>query len=154
KENEDPVVALTSHDCWAIIPVASSIEGLAEQGSCPDLSSLVATGNYPDPDDESEDEWDEEKSPAELLALDPESPYRLVANADLAVGRSEWEAAEALYLRALARLPEYTAAHFGLAVLYRRWRRPVDAARSMLEVVRSPMCFSGASFWSDSSLPC
>src|SRR5262249_45771234 len=103
-------------------------------------------------DDEPEDSR-ERPSFAEQLALDPKSPFYLVANADEAVGQGLLDRAEDLYLQALAILPEYTAAHFGLVTVYRRSRRAHEAARWMLEAIRSPLCFQGASFWVESNLP-
>jgi len=159
KEDCDPLVAFMSHDCWGLIPMASSIEALARLEPWQrDLTALV-TGRRREieantlEDDELEENPRERPSFAEQLALDPRSPFYLVANADQAVGQGLLDCAEDLYLQAVALLPEYTAAHFGLVTVYRRSRRPEQAARWMLEAIRSPMCFQGASFWAESNLP-
>ena len=151
RESTDPLVAMTSQDCWALIPVASSLESLARLGDCEEVNWLV----HGEPDGTA-DESDDEKvtlSWAERLAIDPDSPHLLVANADAAMAKNELDKSESQYLRAIHLLPEYTAAHFGLAMLYRRLRKPELAIRSMLETIRSPLCFQGASFWSETSLP-
>lgn len=90
---------------------------------------------------------------SERLKKDDRSPFLLVANADASLGRNELDQAESLYRKALDELPEYTAAHYGLVVLYRRMRRPREALHWMLETIRSPACFRGASFWADEYLP-
>jgi hypothetical protein len=146
KESEVPIVCMLSHDCWALIPRASTIEKLAlllpwqrdlieyrpKQGATSGRTTL---------------------SLAEQLAIDERSPFLLVANADAAFANSEMDKAESLYQRALAILPEYTAAQMGLVYLYRRWRKPQQAAGWMLEALRSPFCFWGASFWAETNLP-
>ena len=155
KETDEPIVAVMSHDCSALIPIASSIESLVRTGACQDLKSLLATGAYPkddDPEDEEEDRYDV-SDVAERLKLDDRSPFLLVANADIELTRNHLQAAESLYHRAIEILPEYTAAHYGMAVLYRRLRRPDQAIEWMLEAIRSPLCFRGASFWADTCLP-
>jgi tetratricopeptide (TPR) repeat protein len=90
---------------------------------------------------------------AQRLSLDGRSPYLLVANADVALAGHDLPRAESLYLRAVEVLPEYTAAHYGLVVLYRRQRRPDQAVRWLLEAIRSPLAFRGASFWAETYLP-
>lgn len=156
KENDDPVVALMSHDCGALIPIASSLEGLARLGTCRDVTSLVNTGEFPA--DENDDDLDaleeaERRSVADKLTLDDQSPFLLVANGDKAIGSNELTRAESLYLKAAELLPEYTAAHFGLVMLYRRMRRPDEATKWMVEAIKSPLCFRGDSFWSSSYRP-
>lgn len=141
-ENESPVVAIISHDYSALNPVASSMEALAREGRCSQLTELLGM----DPVDETLDI-------AERLKRNERSPFLLVANADAALGRNELDLAENLYLKAVKEVPEYTAAHYGLVVLYRRLRRPMDAVHWMLETIRSPVCFRGASFWADEYLP-
>lgn len=154
READPPVVAFMSHDAWALIPVASSIEGLDALGEHSELAFMLGR---PDPlDEENEDDEvvrDFAGSVAWRLALDPGSPYLQVANADVAVARNELDRAETLYRQAVERLPEYTAAHYGLAVLSRRQRKPSEVVRWCLEAVRSPLAFRGASFWADTALP-
>lgn len=148
KEDEPPIVGMMSHDCGALNPIASSLEGLERMGDYPELRGLLGR---PVPPAESRPSANPDI--AHRLGLDGDSPYLLVANADAAVGRIEYDLAESLYHRALARLPEYTAAHFGLAVLYRRMRRVGEALRSIIATLRCPCCFRGASFWGDTYLP-
>jgi hypothetical protein len=144
REDSEPFTALMSHDCWAIIPTASSLEKLAQLEPWQrDLAELV------DPAFETPDALD---FPSRLI-IDPNSPYLLVANADWAMEQKHHDRAEALYKRAIGLVPEYTAAHIGLAVLYRRTQRKPEAAESMLNAIRCPMCFWGASFWAESNLP-
>ena len=76
-----------------------------------------------------------------------------MANADLALSRNDTNTAESLYLKAVEVLPEYTAAHYGLALLNRRLRRPEEAIRWLLGAIRSPLAFRGASFWDSTYLP-
>jgi hypothetical protein len=152
KEATHPLVAMMSHDCGALIPVASSIEALARIGGCREVTALVS-GERDQSDDEGFEDEQTGLTLAEKLAIDPGSPHLLAANADSAMAKNELEGAEALYLRAIDMLPEYTAAHFGLAMLYRRQRKTDLAIRWILEAIRSPLCFQGASFWSETSLP-
>ena len=149
KEAGDPLVVMMSHDCGAIIPVASSLESLGALGAYPEITSLLDGTPYP-PDDDEEDTDSELR--LDKLSLDPRSPFLLVANADAAVAGNELERAEHLYQQAIELLPEYTAAHFGLVTVYRRQRKTAAAVRSMVETIRSPLCFQGASFWADTSL--
>ncbi len=152
KETSEPLVAMMSHDCGALIPVASSLEALARLGDSREVTALVRGEEAP-PDDSELDDGPTTRTLPEKLAIDPGSPHLLVANADAAMASNNLDEAEALYLRAIEALPEYTAAHFGLAMLYRRQRKTNLAIRWMLEAVRSPLCFQGASFWADTSLP-
>jgi hypothetical protein len=159
REDRDPVVALMSHDCGALNPIASSIEALARLGTCRDLTALLATGDFPADEEDEEDDAEEVDGPEEApdvqgrLGLDDRSPYLNVASADLALSQNDTGRAESLYLKAAEVLPEYTAAHYGLALLNRRLRRPQEAIRWMLEAIRSPLAFRGASFWASTYLP-
>jgi tetratricopeptide (TPR) repeat protein len=152
REDGDPVVALMSHDYGALNPIASSIEALARLGTSREVTALLTTGELSAGE---EDEEDETQAPdvANRLPLDDRSPYLLVGNADLALSQNDPGRAESLYLKAVETLPEYTAAHYGLALVYRRLRRPGEAIRWMLEAIRSPLAFRGASFWSETDLP-
>jgi tetratricopeptide (TPR) repeat protein len=80
---------------------------------------------------------------ADLLAADPQSPAVLLKAGKDHLARSELEAAERCLIDALQILPEYTEAHWMLAGLYRRTKRPAAAAESMLHVLRCPPCFGG-----------
>ena len=88
-----------------------------------------------------------------LLSLDPKSPYYLCAAADVHVGNNEIEAAEQRYRQSLDQLPEYVAAHFGLACVFRRQRRAQEATIYLRKALMGPLAFYGGSFWSDTSLP-
>ena len=102
KEDEEPVVALMSHDCWGLNPIASSIEALARMGSCQRLNSLF------DGRDSDYDEVDgaESQNIADRLALDDRSPFLLVANADVAMSHGDLGEAESHYLKAVEILPD------------------------------------------------
>jgi tetratricopeptide (TPR) repeat protein len=152
KESSQPVVAQMSHDYGALNPIASSIETLARLENHRELGLLLPADEQDDlaPDAEADDE--DQKDVVSRLKIDESSPYLLVANADIALGQNNLNQAEANYLRAVEKLPEYTAAHFGLVVLYRRLRRPTQALKWMVEAIRSPLCFRGASFWSETYL--
>lgn len=156
QENRDPIVALMSHDCWTLNPIASSIEGLARLGTCRDVTSLFKgkddqTGKAAETEDV--DDAASEPDVANQLQLDDRSPFLLVANGDVAVSKNDLSRAESLYLAAVEMMPEYTAAHYGLAMTYRRLRRPEEAVKWMLEAIRSPIAFCGASFWRETYLP-
>lgn len=148
REDADPLVALMSHDCRALNPIASSIEGLAQLRTCQDVSAFFRAGAAPENVDE-----EEPTDFSERLHLDERSPYLLVANGDIALGANDLDRAESLYLKAVEALPEYTAAHYGLVVLYRRRRQIAEAIQWMVEAIRLPLSFRGASFWSSTYLP-
>jgi tetratricopeptide (TPR) repeat protein len=151
KEKEPPIVALMSHDYRALNPIASSAEALARLGKCRDLAAFFGLGRtFTDQDNEQQAK---QCDFAEQLLLDENSPFLLVANADAALAQNKPELAQTLYVRAVQILPEYTAAHYGLAVLYRRMRRMGEALRAMVAAIRCPACFRGASFWADTYLP-
>lgn len=152
KEDSDPLVALMSHDCGTVNPLASSIEGLAQLGDCRELSHLRTDGS-PDNTRECLDDEDNDSNYAERLRRDERSPYLLVANGDAALAAGDLDRAESLYLSAVKALPEYTAAHYGLVMLYRRRRQTEETARWLVEAIRSPLSFCGASFWSSTYLP-
>lgn len=82
-----------------------------------------------------------EPSNEEFLEIDPRSPKTLVAAADEAAKAGELELAESRLLTALEVLPEYSGALCKLAGLYRRMRRPEDAARRALEAAGCPPAF-------------
>jgi hypothetical protein len=153
QEKREPIVALMSHDCGALNPIASSIEGLAQLGSCRAVTALLNSADAQARQDDEDDVPGKTLEDSDRLRLDDRSPYLLVANADVAVSESDLGRAESLYLAAVEMLPEYTAAHYGLALLYRRLRRPEEAVKWMLEAIRSPLAFCGASFWRETYLP-
>ena len=162
RESGSPIVAFTSHDVWSLIPKFSSIESMYrcclarsnddDQDSLEDYRLLVeaATHNAPaehDLRDVAHDDFQE------LLSLDPTSPYYLCAAADVDLANDRIDAAEQRYRRSLDQLPEYAAAHFGLACVLRRQRRLEDAAIHLRMSLVYPSAFHGGSLWSDSSLP-
>lgn len=153
REEHSPLVMMMSHDYGGLNPIASSIEALERMGDHPDLSELLGRGETSNRSNDEQKMESERPDISARLALDEDSPFLLVANADAAVGRNEYDVAESLYLRAIELLPEYTAAHFGLVVLYRRNRRTGDALKAMIATIRCPLCFRGASFWADTYLP-
>jgi tetratricopeptide (TPR) repeat protein len=151
KEKDPPIVALMSHDCRALNPIASSADALARLGKCRELAALfgISSSLVGQTDEQELHSLDF----AEQLLQDEGSPFLLVANADAALAQNEPELAQALYSSAVQILPEYTSAHYGLAVLYRRTRRMGEALRAMVAAIRCPACFRGASFWADEYLP-
>lgn len=149
KERDPPLVAMISHDCGALIPTTTSLETLAVLEPWQrDLQKL-----RPIPEAKAKTDDPPIIDLRERLSIDPESPFLLVANADLDLGEGNLDLAETRYLAAARQLPEYTAAHLGLVTLYRRLRKPGTAAKWMLAALRSPFCFWGASFWAETNLP-
>jgi hypothetical protein len=151
-EGESPIVCLMSHDYGALNPIASSIEALERFGNCRDLTAMLNRSPVPLSEDDDPCE-SQESGVAARLQQDEFSPFLLVANADIALAHNALDLAHAHYAQAIALLPEYTAAHYGMAVLCRRLRRPADALKSMIATIRCPLCFRGASFWADTYLP-
>ncbi len=161
QEEAPPIVAFSSHDAWSLIPEHSNVEMLyaCELARTDDdedrhdhYRELVtkATGKSPIDHDlrgVSSDDYDR------LLSLDPDSPYYLCAAGDVVLSQNNVEAAEQKYRESLDRLPEYVAAHFGLACVLRRQRRPEEATIHLREALIGPLAFYGGSFWSDTSLP-
>ena len=143
REDADPIIAMSSHDVWALNPVASSIEKLAALGH-PDTRRLLGY---------SPEEVEEPLDIQARFSIDPNSPFLLVATADQEVGAGNLDVAQLRYEAAIAAMPEYTAAHYGLATIHRRRRKKCEAIGSMLDAVRCPMAFRGASFWADEYLP-
>ncbi|TWT38876.1 tetratricopeptide repeat protein [Blastopirellula retiformator] len=163
KEEEPPLVAFSSHDAWSLIPEYSDMEAfyacsLARAADEDDSYSLVsyrelvktATGRPPVEHDLrglAADDYEQ------LLSLDSTSPFYLCAAGDIHLGGNDVEAAEQKYRAALDVLPEYVAAHFGLASVLRRQRRLEEATVHLRLTLIGPMSFYGGSFWSDTALP-
>lgn len=161
REDGPPIVAFMSHDVGSLIPEHSSIESFyacqtAKHGSDDDLATdygdLVrrATGEIPvdhNLRDIASDDYDQ------LLTLDPLSPYYLCAAGDICLSRNDIDGAERYYRLSLEQLPEYVAAHFGLASVLRRLRRPEEASLHLRETLLALQAFYGGSFWADNSLP-
>lgn len=154
QEDQEPLVARTAHYNFGMIPIASSWEKYRELYPWMKIRDDEETD-----EDEEEEEPDEEARPpyseealTERLAKDPGSPYLRTAVADLASAAGDVDRAEALYRQALDRIPEYTAARIGLALLLRRNRRGVEALGSMLKALRSPIPLWGTYWFSDEAL--
>ncbi|PQO47681.1 tetratricopeptide repeat protein [Blastopirellula marina] len=166
REEEPPLVALSSHDRFSLIPVNSSIETfyacqLARSGADDDdddsflqvdYRQLVtaATGRTPEQHDRrglAFDDYDQ------FLTLDSTSAFYLCALGDVLLGRNDVEAAERQYRASLDALPEYVAAHFGLASVLRRQRRLEEASIHLRSALIGPLPFYGGSFWLDTCLP-
>ena len=161
REAGPPLVAFTSHDARSLIPEHSSLERmyacrLARSEQEPDepdpLCELIVEtlGSAPaDPGIRDVDYQDF----AGLLEIDPLSPFYLCASADVRLAQNDADAAETPYRQALDCLPEYVAAHFGLASVLRRERRMDEASIHLREALIGPVAFYGGSFWADTALP-
>lgn len=161
RESGPPIVGFSSHDVGALIPENSDIESLYRCQCAKASGDSVAPSHYRvlaeqacgrsplEPDIRGLEYNDFEA----LLALDPKSPFYLCAAADVHVGNNEIEAAEQRYRQAVDQLPEYVAAHFGLAYVLRRQRRSDEATIHLRQALMGPVAFYGGSFWSDTSLP-
>jgi len=161
REDGPPIVAFSSHDVSSLIPENSDIESLyrcqlaTSNGDTTypshyrDLAE-TAVGKPPSEHDIRDLNYDDFNA---LLLIDPKSSFYLCATADLHVGNNEIEAAEQLYRQSLDQLPEYVAAHFGLAYVLRRQRRAEEATIYLRQCLLGPLAFYGGSFWSNTSLP-
>lgn len=148
REDRNPLVARKSHYTSTIIPIASSIESAFR------LGFPVGTGMDELPrSDRDRPPVGDEGDLAERLTIDPDSPLLLVANADVHLSSGEYDRAASLYERAVELFPEYTAAHIGLAVLCRRWRKKRESYRWMIAALSSPMIFWGGTWWAEDHLP-
>lgn len=158
-EDEEPIVAYSSHDAYALIPEYTDLKRAATCQIATDESgeldyefqqAIAAVGieslPHAGPPLES-------SSHAELYALDEESPFRNCVMGDLRVAANDLDEAERHYKKALARVPEYGAAHFGLASLLRRQRRPKEMSIHLRAALLAPLAFSGSHFWSEHWLP-
>lgn len=161
REDGPPLVAFSSHDAGSLIPEHSDIEALYrcqlarstdddENSDCYRQLVNEATGKLPADHDIRGISHDDFR---ELLSLDPTSPFYLCAAADVDVANNEIDAAEQRYRQSLDQLPEYVAAHFGLASVLRRTRRTEEAMIHLRMALIGPLAFYGGSFWSDTSLP-
>jgi len=161
REDGPPIVAFSSHDVSSLIPENSDIESLyrcqlaTSNGDTTypshyrDLAE-TAIGKPPSEHDIRDLKCDDFNA---LLLLDPKSPFYSCAAADVHVGNNEIEAAEQWYRQSLDQLPEYVAAHFGLAYVLRRQRRAEEATVYLRQSLLGPLAFYGGSFWSNTSLP-
>lgn len=160
REHGPAQVAYSSHDAYALIPEHGD---LTSAGRCQlardedrmltyEFESAFDAANVPRPTINISDvvAADDHK---QLLAFDPDSPFRNCAVADQLIGENSLEAAELHYRRAIELLPEYGAAHFGLGYLLRRTRRPSEASIHLRHSLMCPLAFSGGCFWADHILP-
>ena len=160
REDATPIVAYSSHDAYALIPEHGD---LASAGRCQlardedrkltyEFESAFAAANVSQPTISISDvvAVDDHK---QLLALDPDSPFRNCAVADQLIAENSFEAAESHYRRAIELLPEYAAAHFGLGYLLRRTRRQSEASIHLRQSLMCPLAFWGGCFWADHILP-
>lgn len=157
REGGPPVVGFSSHDVWSLIPENSDIESLyrcqlaKSNGDSEGPSryrELAAQGCGESPSEHDLRGVKPDDFEA-LLTLDPTSPYYLC---DVHVGSNTIEAAEQRYRQSVEQLPEYVAAHFGLAYVLRRQRRAEESTVHLRHALMGPMAFYGGSFWSDTSL--
>ncbi len=160
KESESPLIAYSSHDAIALIPVSSDLPTFVRSQSALDNKSFHDSEFFT----RFESTWERlsiENSKATLsafdhralLAIDPTSPFHNCAAADLDVAEEKWEAAEQKYLCAIEKLPEYGAAHFGLGYLLRRTRRLEEATVYLRKSLICPRAFRGNAFWGEHTLP-
>jgi hypothetical protein len=160
REDGPPIVAFTSHDAWSLIPEHSNVESLyrcqlALTNTKDTLSTYKqlaaqANGRPPAKHDIRGLRFNDFN---ELLSIDSNSPFLLCATADVHIASNEVEAAEQGYRQAIDLLPEYVAAHFGLAYVLRRQRRGQEATIYLRQALISPLAFYGGSFWADTALP-
>jgi hypothetical protein len=160
REDAPPLVAYSSHDAYALIPEHGD---LTSAGRCQlardedrklthEFESAFDAAHLPRPsiDIPGVVAVDDHR---QLLALDPSSPFRHCAVADQLIADDELDAAESYYRRAIELLPEYVAAHFGLAYLLRRTRRQSNASIHLRQSLICPLAFWGGCFWADHILP-
>lgn len=161
REQQPPMVAFSSHDAWSLIPEHSTIETLYTcqlARASENVDSLdhyrelvIRASEIPPIDHDLRDvapgDYDQ------LLSLDPASPYYLCAAGDVSLTKNDLEAADQKYRKSIEHLPEYVAAHFGLASVLRRQRRHEEATIHLRKALIGPLAFYGGSFWSDTSLP-
>ncbi len=160
REDSSPIVAYSSHDAYALIPEYGD---LSAAGRC-----QIARDEDRNLLHEFEDAFDAANIPfpsidipevvavddhQQLLTLDPNSPFRHCAVADLKVAENEFDSAELHFRRAIELLPEYGATHFGLGYLLRRNRRQSEASIHLRKSLMCPLAFGGGCFWADHILP-
>lgn len=159
QEDVPPLVAFTSHDVGSVIPESSNVERFyrcelsrSDGHELCDYRWLAerATGR---PQPEKTDESIASDDFRGLLAVDPESPFLLTAVGDLSFEDGDLERATEHYLKAVTRLPEYLAAHFALALCYRRMQRPAEVVVHLRKTLVSSTLFYGGSFWRETCLP-
>jgi hypothetical protein len=161
REDGPPIIAFSSHDVWSLIPENSDIESLYRCQLATSNGDTDILHRYRDlaeiaigkPTSEHNIRGLKHDDFNGLLLLDPKSPFYLCAAADVHVGNNEIEAAEQRYRQSLDELPEYVAAHFGLAYVLRRQRRGEEATVYLRQSLLGPLALYGGSFWANTSLP-
>jgi hypothetical protein len=164
----EPIILSSSHDVGGFIPEASNFQ-LYLKLFCVTRNWDLNDGKDTDIDNSEEIEYianhfglkdippspgnDTKRRFESILSIDPNSPFHLTGLGDLKLEKGDIVEAEALYQNALQHFPAYTAARYGLAVLYRRQRRDQEAFHEFLHTLCSPISLEGGSFWSDLSLP-
>ncbi len=170
REEKPPLIASTNHGVGSLVPENSQIDRFY-------LCQLARIMNDPDEDvdDSLASSAEQYKSLVEaatgesqphqpsrrihaddfrtLLEVDPDSPFFLTAVGDLYLLDNDLEEAVSSYLIAIDRLPEYVAAHFGLAMAYRRLRQPEKSLPHLREALVGTQAFYGGSFWAETWLP-
>ncbi len=161
REEQPPLIAFSSHDVGGLIPEHGNIETLFHCQLARTPAEEEPDGTYAELATQSlgrEPARHEVRGLAhddyeQLLALDPYSPFYLCAAGDAHVANQEIEEAAVSYRQSILALPEYVAAHFGLAYALRRLRRPEEATIHLRETLLGPLAFYGGSFWADTGLP-
>lgn len=170
REDGPPLIAFSNHDVGSLIPENSRIDRFylchlaclptgrdeepAESNSfsAEEYRSLVETATG-----ESYSDQPTRRIHADdfrtLLEVDPDSPFFLTAVGDLCLLDNAPEDAVPFYVAAIERLPEYVAAHFGLAMAYRRLRQPEKTLPHLREALVGTQAFYGGSFWAETWLP-
>lgn len=160
REDDAPLVAYSSHDAYALIPEYGDMTAAGrcqlardeERKLTYEFETAFAAVNISVPSIDISDvvAVDDHQ---QLLALDPNSPFRNCAVADQYIAQNEFHTAEEYYRRAIDLLPEYGAAHFGLGYLLRRTRRQSNASIHLRKSLICPLAFWGGCFWADHILP-
>ena len=145
KEDAEPILGEIYHDNGVIVPIASNLEGLAK------IKKLMGFADDEGAEEEIAEklgvtlpnQYAEESIPATLcLEQDRNSPSSLVNAGKAALKNGDLVSAEQYLLHAIDVLPEYTEAHFYLALLYRRNpANSLKAAEAMLATITSPLVF-------------
>jgi hypothetical protein len=148
RETEPPIVCTTYHDDGTLVPIASSLRHAvrivwAKDAEDDEAAALAKVLHVKPPDEELEDD-----DPFAALEIDRDSPQYLTAAADALTKQQgaqedDLKRAQRYYLKALARLPEYGLASYGLGRLYRRRRDMRSAIAAMLDTAIAPACFGG-----------
>jgi tetratricopeptide (TPR) repeat protein len=155
KENDDPIVCVTMHDSWELVPVASSLARCLRLQfltgwDFDDLKLEADSFSVPlddlpprESDDDDSAEFDESAVPSDdvLYGYDPESPQLCLSAAKASIARRDLTAAKEQLTRALSRLPEYAEAWALSAQVCRQQQNLQGAAAAMMQALTAPICF-------------